>query len=390
MRQVLVFRSRRNDKSIVYFIMKIIIVSYLYKQGYKSAEAWIKLIRPLHEVMSALSETYEVIYLAQIDYMGELRHEGVRYVFLQSSGRRTRFPVVIHRLLKKEKPDVVIVPGFHFPIQLLQLRWYAGMKPLILVRHHGDRPPKGIRRFLVRIADRCVDGYLFTSMGNASEWVDAGIIARKKIHETLSGSTRFLRADKEASRKSTGMCHVTNFLWVGRLEQNKDPMTVIRAMIQFFEKEPAARLYMIFQEKQLLVEVQHQIALAGMNKRIILVGNVSYSELQHWYSAADYYISGSHREAQGYSLSEAMACGCVPIVTEIPPAMKVIDDGRLGYYYPAGNVEALVSLLSSLDQRKREVLSAKIEKHFREQLSPAAIAGRIISICYLLKAPGEN
>jgi len=53
-------------------------------------------------------------------------------------------------------------------------------------------------------------------------------------------------------------------------------------------------------------------------KAVSLKGKIDNDELSAWYSAADFYISGSHSEGGSYALLEAMACGCIPIVTSIP------------------------------------------------------------------------
>ena len=76
---------------------------------------------------------------------------------------------------------------------------------------------------------------------------------------------------------------------------------------------------MLFGEKDLLEEIEKFIAESlRLKDKVHLVGKRSHDELESWFSAADYYISSSHREGGSYALTEAMACGCIPIVTSIP------------------------------------------------------------------------
>ena len=75
----------------------------------------------------------------------------------------------------------------------------------------------------------------------------------------MQASSVFQPANKTDARKQTGIDGHPVFLWVGRLDANKDPLTVIRAFLQFLNNQPAARLYMIYQEEKLLQEVRHLI-----------------------------------------------------------------------------------------------------------------------------------
>ena len=55
---------------------------------------------------------------------------------------------------------------------------------------------------------------------------------KKKCHELLEASTLFQLKDKLQRKVGLGFTGNQNFLWVGRLNAPKDPMTVINA----FEK----------------------------------------------------------------------------------------------------------------------------------------------------------
>ena len=172
-----------------------------------------------------------------------------------------------------------------------------------------------------------------------------------------------------------------NFLWVGRLNVNKDPMTVLTGFEKYAALNSAARLYMIFGENDLLETVQQKIRESELlNKTVTLAGKVAHPELPDWYSAADYFVSGSHREGGGYALTEAMACGCIPVVTDIPPFMKALGEGKIGYHYHPGNAEELFGVLSSLRQEDQQQESLAAQNHFREHLSAKAIAKTLLTI----------
>ena len=117
-----------------------------------------------------------------------------------------------------------------------------------------------------------------------------------------------------------------NFLWVGRLNENKDPVTIIKAFQQLLLQQPDVKLYMIYQQDDLLSAINK---LVNNNERlhsaVRLVGSQTKEQLIEWYHACDFFILGSHKEGSGYALLEAMHAGCIPLVTNIPSFKKIID-----------------------------------------------------------------
>jgi glycosyltransferase involved in cell wall biosynthesis len=116
-----------------------------------------------------------------------------------------------------------------------------------------------------------------------------------------------------------------------------------------------------------------------LNGQVVLVGRKGHDELRAWYSAADFYISGSHSEGSGYALIEAMACGCIPVVTHIPSYRKMTDNGRLGFLYTPGNSEELFQVLERLTAD--DALRQEVGKYFEEKLSFEAIGRSIADVC---------
>lgn len=229
------------------------------------------------------------------------------------------------------------------------------------------------------IADRCVNAYLFSSIEFKNEWVNRGNIRdQSKIHEVMQASSRFYAENADFAKSSKGIDASRVFLWVGRLDMNKDPLTVIDAFIAFLQREPLARLYMIYQTNELL-----QTVLEKVNKdfkaatAIRLVGKVPYSDLQKWYNSADFIISGSHYEGSGIGVCEAMSCGCIPVLTNIASFRAMTGHGKCGFLYSAGNKEELLAVLLQTKEMNITKEKEKVVAHFDEALSFKAIAGKI-------------
>ncbi|MDB5251184.1 MAG: hypothetical protein JWP27_353, partial [Flaviaesturariibacter sp.] len=231
---------------------------------------------------------------------------------------------------------------------------------------------------LQSVADRVVDAYLFASTEVGLEWVDRRIIKQSgKIAAIMQSSSRFQPIDKHAARVKLGIGGSPLFLWVGRLDPNKDPLTVIRAFNRFAATRPDARLYMIYTDAPLLPNVRDAIAQAPSPALIALVGTVKNKELETWYSAADFILSGSHSEGSGIAVIEAMSCGCIPIVTTIPSFRAMTADGTVGFLYPPGDAGALLDRLHHATTTDLPALGQRVRKRFERELSFPALAHKI-------------
>jgi len=296
------------------------------------------------------------------------------------------FPWQLHRHIKKLKPDIVFVNGFIFPLQIIQLRLKLGRAVKIIVINHAEKPGKGIRKFLQEQADRFVNKYFFTATEMGAAWVQQGIIAHEeKIAEVMEASSVFSIVDKETALRKTGVTGSCAFLWVGRLDENKDPLTVIRAFGKFIQEQPTAKLYMIYHTEALINEIK---ILCKKDEKlanaVTMVGKVAHHEMQYWYSSADFIIAASHYEGSGVAVCEAMSCGCIPLLTNIPSFNKMTGPGKCGLLFEAGNDAALLKILLQTKEMNLENERAKTLQQFKAGLSFEAIAKQIEKAIALL------
>jgi glycosyltransferase involved in cell wall biosynthesis len=358
--------------------MNFVFVSYNYSPDYHSPETWINRIKVYTGSLECLSKEHTVTRVEQINYEGYYTHNGVQYCFTNFPKKKTYFPWQINRFVKHLNPGIVIVSGLHYPLQVIQLRLTLGKNVKIIAQNHAEKPFKGIKKYLQKLADLCIDAYLFASHDMGAGWVKAGNLASiRKIHEVMEVSSVFVPMEKTSAIWKTEVTGDPVFLWVGRLNQNKDPLTVVKAFLQFVELNPSARLYMIYQTEELLAEVKELLNEAQQKDAVTLIGKVPNEELQYWYNSADIIISGSHYEGSGTAVCEAMSCGCMPVVTDIFSFRMITDNGKCGLLYEAGNEGALLTaLLQTLNMDIREKQKKSLE-YFRANLSFEAIARRI-------------
>lgn len=366
---------------LIFFVdMHFVFVSYNYSADCATPEVWIDRIKIYRGSLEYLSKNHTVTRVEQINYEGHLSHNGIRYYFTNFP-KKTYFPWQLNRFVKRLNPDIVVVSGLHYPLQVIQLRLTLGKKVRIIAQNHAEKPFKGIKKNLQKLADRCIDAYLFASREMGMDWVKNGNLASAaKIHEVMEVSSVFSPIDKATAIAKTGVKGSPVFLWVGRLNDNKDPLTVVKAFLRFAELNPASRLYMIYHTDELLPQINELLASSPQKDAIKLIGKVPHGDLEYWFNSADIILSGSHYEGSGTAICEAMSCGCMPLVTDISSFRFITDNGRCGLLYKPGNENALLEALkqtASVDIKEKQKLSLA---YFKSNLSFEAIAHRIQEI----------
>ncbi|TXI70689.1 MAG: glycosyltransferase [Cyclobacteriaceae bacterium] len=187
--------------------------------------------------------------------------------------------------------------------------------------------------------------------------------------------------DKEPAQIKTQASGPPVFLFVGRWDANKGPLTVLRAFGRYATEQPDARLYMVYQTEALLEDINKLVqSEPALQKAVVLVGSVPHQVMEDWYNSADFIISASHYEGSGVAVCEAMSCGCIPILSDIPSFRAMTGEGSCGFLYPPGNPEALLALLLHTKTINREQEKEKTLRQFRKELSSGAIAAKIEAI----------
>ncbi len=167
------------------------------------------------------------------------------------------------------------------------------------------------------------------------------------------------------------------------------PWDLLRAFPQLVATDPKAVLVLAGAgpERSALEVEARALGLAG---RVVFPGYVPYPELPALYAAADLFVHPAAEERWGVSVQEALACGLPAITSErVGAGRDLIEPGRNGYLYPAGNPEALGrAMLAALalprdgvDAANREILSrwdyASTWRHLLAAASAARIHGTI-------------
>jgi glycosyltransferase involved in cell wall biosynthesis len=301
-----------------------------------------------------------------------LVRQGVRYYFLPfGEGQRTyRENAALGELLGSLAPDVFHVHGLGFPRDVLSLASLAPGVPIIL-QDHANGPPRIWRRALWRREMSVASGLAFCALEQARPFADAGLVFPKtQLYEVPESTSRFAPGDRQEARRVTNLKGDPAVLWVGHLNANKDPLTVLEGISAAARELPRLQLFCCFGAAPLLRNVQSRIAAdPGLRDRVHLLGRVPHERIEQLMRAADLFVLGSHREGSGYSLIEALACGLPPVVTDIPSFRSLTGAGTVGMLWPCDDPHALCDALRSVAAGIDSGMRAAVRAHFDHELS---------------------
>ena len=330
-------------------------------------------------------EGADAVTVVQEFHRDEARHaDGVEYRFVAGGAG------AVARAIARLQPTVVHVNGLVFPLRVRHLRWHLPAGTALLVQDHGGvrDDHAGFRswawRARYRFGLRAADGFLFTAAALADPWRRTGILAeRQPIYEVVEASSDLSTAvpDRGASTGEAALPGRPALLWVGALDANKDPLTILDGFERALARVPDAFLSMVFVDDPLLPEVRRRWAASPrLASHVRLMGPVDHARLPALYRAADLFVLGSHQEAAGFALIEAQGFGVTPIVSDIAPFRALTDGGRAGRLFPVGDAPAFARAIEELGATDLRARRALVLAHFERRLSWPAIARRALAV----------
>ena len=246
----------------------------------------------------------------------------------------------------------------------------------LTVSYHGGAPRRApwLQRAQRRILQRC-RAVLFPSAAHAEVWISSGLLREQQVIECMEVSSEFTPCDRASARARTGLIGSPVFVWNASLSRRKDPLTALKGFSLIRASWPDARLYMIYLSDEMLHDVEATIASSlSLRESVQLLGFIPPSAVQDFFNSADFLIQTSLSEIGSYSVLEAMSCGVIPIITDIPLFRRVTNNGQLGVLVPVGDYRLVAERVLQINRSSIERLSDDILSFFTRSLSYEAIA----------------
>jgi len=124
-----------------------------------------------------------------------------------------------------------------------------------------------------------------------------------------------------------------------------DIPTVFRAARDVLGREPRARLA-VAGAGSLTAELQALAAALLPPGRWSFIGRLDADAMADWLGRAEVYVSASRSDSTSVSLLEAMACGALPVVTDIEGNRSWVRDREGARTFPPGDAAVLATALT--------------------------------------------
>lgn len=190
-------------------------------------------------------------------------------------------------------------------------------------------------------------------------------VDRERYEQTLAASS----SDIDSIRQELSWDGETILYgFVGKYIDRKNPFEFIEAIVQAHRQDSRVRGIMLGGGP--LDETINQ-RLAKLNGEVLNVGFINQSRLPLYYAALDVFVASSWSDPHPLVVSEAMACGCPPIISDRCGNWGYSDTVRHRYnglVYPCGSSDALTqAILTLTDETTRMLYSQRSHQVFEQQ-----------------------
>jgi len=178
------------------------------------------------------------------------------------------------------------------------------------------------------------------------------------------------RTNRGVVRRGWGVPEDASVVLVcAKLIPRKRPHDVLRA----FAAAGVPNSYLVFVGEGPLTDALRAEARAlGIIDQVRFLGWVRYTDLPRVYASCDLLVAASEHEPWGLPVNEALVCG-TPVVAShrVGAAYDLLAQGKTGFVYPCGNVQALADILrQALADRERLRAMGRAGRERMETWSP--------------------
>jgi len=294
------------------------------------------------------------------------------------SGRGKTFdPLALWRAagrLVQAKPDLVILSLWRAVLVGLLARLRGCRSPIVLFLHNSLDA-----HTLDKWATRLAAGEVEAIWADSQQTLDQRLpIPDGKPVRVIS----FIVERREPVRMETPP-PAPDFIFWGRLADQKDPLRSIALFEQIREKRPEATLTLIGPDGGLREEIERVVASRGLAEAVRLTGAMDRAGIEQAAAKASFYLQTSRYEGMALSVIEAMQAGLVPVVTPVGEIASYTMPGETAIWIEntPGEGQAVAKVLELIDKpelwttmRARSISSFAERPLYRDDIMLAARA----------------
>lgn len=182
-------------------------------------------------------------------------------------------------------------------------------------------------------------------VGGRSESIRQDIMTKLNVDNTFvchSGiPDRYLQPDNNID-----FSHIHRFCFVGQLLPNKQPVTIIKALVNAYPDRDFDLT--IIGKGPELKTIQESCRTLSIEDKVHCLGYMSRDDVQQYLAKSQVFVMVSLQEAFGLVYLEAMGKGCISIGTRNQGIDGVIKDGYNGFLAQGGDIEDLTRIFKHI------------------------------------------
>jgi glycosyltransferase involved in cell wall biosynthesis len=311
-------------------------------------------------------------FYEELDRLG-VPHRSVR-CGLDVSPRLARDVI---RAVRAECPDLLHTHLVHGDVYGSIAAGATGT-PFVSTRHNDDRYLLGPFRYVDRGFARRA-GRLIAISDAVREFLARAGHDPRKLTTIHYGLDELPAAPSSPTPAEAGIpADAPLALAVGRLIEQKDHATLLRAFALVREQHPEARLA-ILGGGPLEPETRALAASLGLADAVTLPGR---TDIRDWLLRADVFVHTSRWEGFGIVLLEAMLAALPVVATRVSAVPEIVADGVTGALVPPGDAEVVARELAALlaDPDRRHRLGEAGRERARTEFSVARMTERTVEV----------
>jgi glycosyltransferase involved in cell wall biosynthesis len=176
---------------------------------------------------------------------------------------------------------------------------------------------------------------------------------------------RFKKVDSSVLAKKYHIPATVPVIFSPRLMQPVyNTETVVKTLSAVHKQLPETIFILVnYPRNDFARKIERQIREAGFMKQVRLVDLIPPDEMPGYYSLADVTLSIPLSDSAANSVLEAMACGSVPVVSNLPALQEIITEGNSGFLVSPLNHSGIAGKI--IDILNNQTLRKKIAEHNR-------------------------
>jgi glycosyltransferase involved in cell wall biosynthesis len=264
--------------------------------------------------------------------------------------------VRLRKLIRKIQPDVLTLHSLWYPAYL---GLYAGFKPFVISAFDGDivwvgdnitRWHKLRTRYALMNADIVVGDsvYITQECVRKGAGKDKTYVMRRGVDLTkfnINGDKKKIRKQLDFPLGAKIVLSPRNLGALYNLEK------IVNLIPKIAERIKDVLFVFIWHSKENGEELKCLAEKAGILDKVRFVGRVEHNIVALYHRSSDVMISISDRDSGPVALQEAMACGNVPVISDLPCVRELVTDRINGFLVNPSDeiqiVDAVITLLTN-------------------------------------------